>query len=399
MADYLALIFKLLNLSMIDFLKNKYDWAKSYKVAKLIVKYKYHLSGIEFFQLTRYMNKKDDFDAAWFLATSGYFFTLEELNSFIDHRLGILYKMAEHGFEFTVDEIFEIDKRRRVASTTAKNVQGYTTEDILKIMAKHGHEFTIEEILKIDTYFKPDDFSFSLWLVSNFHKFNFDDLIKLGNPVERFGASLAHRMAEHGFEFTLDEIFEIDKRRSVACTTVKNVQRYTTEDILKIMAKHGHEFTIEEILKIDQYFEPDDFTFSLWLVSNFHKFNFDDLIKLGNPEDRFGASLAHWMAFNGYRFSLQELNIIGSLVISYTKKHLCEEDIIFGGWYDLNENETYQQKRYILHNGATVAHIMAREGYQFTDEEIEQLGNPKDSAGLTIKDWMHRCQEQKLTRK
>jgi hypothetical protein len=282
MADYLALKLRLHNLSMVDFLTNKYDCAKSNKVAKLIVKSKYHLSGIEFFQLTKYMNKKEGFDAAWFLARAGYFFTFEELNSFLDHRVEILCDMAEHGFEFTIDEILKIGEGQRVACA---------------------------------------------------------------------------------------------------------------------MAKHGHQFTIDEILKIDNYFDPFGFSFSFWLESHFHKFSFDDLIKLGNPVDSFGASLAHWMAFQGYRFSMQELNNIGSLVISYTNNQLYEEDVIFGGGYDMNENETYQQKRYILHNGATVAHIMAREGFQFTEEEIEQLGNPKDNAGLTINDWMQRYEEQKLIHK
>ncbi len=47
-------------------------------------------------------------------------------------------------------------------------------------------------------------------------------------------------------------------------------------------------------------------------------------------------------------------------------------------------------------NGATVAHIMAREGHKFKVEEIKALGNPVDAAGLTIADWMEK-RESPLT--
>jgi hypothetical protein len=38
--------------------------------------------------------------------------------------------------------------------------------------------------------------------------------------------------------------------------------------------------------------------------------------------------------------------------------------------------------------GASVAHIMAREGYEFSVEEILTLGNPVDLNGASLVDWM-----------
>jgi hypothetical protein len=58
----------------------------------------------------------------------------------------------------------------------------------------------------------------------------------------------------------------------------------------------------------------------------------------------------------------------------------------------LNPDYDYQNKTAILYNGATVAHIMAREGHHFSDEEIQKLGDPKDQAGLKLADWMAKVE-------
>ncbi len=105
---------------------------------------------------------------------------------------------------------------------------------------------------------------------------------------------------------------------------------------------------------------------------------------LKNPKDRLGATLAHWLAFLGKRFSVKEIGLLGNPTINFNDGDLYDYDIMWGRvWFidDISQKDEYQNRRNILHNGATIGHVMAREGHRFTDEEIARLGNPVDTAG------------------
>ena len=130
---------------------------------------------------------------------------------------------------------------------------------------------------------------------------------------------------------------------------------------------------------------------------NGYHLSFQEILQLNNPSDRFSATLAHWLTFTGQKFTLEELLRLGNPSIEY------DEGDFYDYGYDfsveitiaqISQEEDYSKRRYILHNGATIAHIMAREGHRFTDEEIARLGNPKDKMGLTIKDWMERVEKK-----
>ena len=171
-------------------------------------------------------------------------------------------------------------------------------------------------------------------------------------------------------------------------------------DILQTMALNGYMFTTEQILILGDYPGEEkkrDRTLSLWMIHFGHHFSFEEIIRLNNPADRFGATLAHWEARFGHRFSVAELLVLGNVIIDYSENNVYYFDImipycLFIG--DISEDEEYNCGSELLHNGATVAHIMAREGHRFTNKEISKLGNPIDKAGLSIKDWMERVEKK-----
>jgi hypothetical protein len=163
------------------------------------------------------------------------------------------------------------------------------------------------------------------------------------------------------------------------------------------MAEKGAMFTTDQILANGDATSNTE-TISLWMARHGHQFTFEEITRLGNPVGNLHATLAHWSAKKGYRFNLDELLVFGDIRIRYSTGDLHkffeglepDDRLYYEGFY-LDEDYEYNAKddEYydIFYNGATVAHIMAREGYMFTKEDITRLGNPKDGNGLPM---MHR---------
>lgn len=182
------------------------------------------------------------------------------------------------------------------------------------------------------------------------------EIIELGNPRDKYKICLLERSLREGYKYTFTEILDICK------------------------ATVGLSFAKQQKLAIEMLF------WAAWLE---YPFTYQEIMSIGNPIDEHGATLAHWRAFHGHHFTIPEL-------LTLPEKISYKEDDVFvtheiqgsiGYWMCLSPAEAYSEKEAVAHQGATVAHIMAREGYAFTDEEIEQLHNPLDADGKSIKDW------------
>lgn len=227
----------------------------------------------------------------------------------------------------------------------------------------------------------------------------------------------AIKLAEGGRIFSIEELRKFgDKASEIILAMAKQKNFLCADDLIKlnitsgpfrscasgwyalrIMAFNGCEFTTEEIIQLGDVPKDELKKFrpiSIWMAIHGHFFTFDDIIRLNNPADKYGATLAHWQARSGYRFSVDELIKLGNRRINYSKGEIFYYDLmqpLLLTVGDISEDEQYENMTELLHNGATIAHIMAREGYKFTDEEIEKLGNPRDAEGLSLKDWMEKA--------
>ena len=220
------------------------------------------------------------------------------------------------------------------------------------------------------------------------YQFTFSDIMRLGNPVCD-GKTIAHAQLAYAHEyrirhgetakrklFTFDEMKQIEEGRP----KFQGVSYYT---LGHLMAFYGFEFSMAQLQEIGDYPDGSGKTISLLMAYRGHLFSFDEIMTINNPSDEFGNTLAHWVARHGGRFSVKELIRMGNPKIAFSEFEY--EPTYFVG----NDIENHFPEKFSC-AGATVAHLMALEGAQFTAEEIEALGNPKDDNGLTIADWMNK---------
>jgi hypothetical protein len=133
-----------------------------------------------------------------------------------------------------------------------------------------------------------------------------------------------------------------------------------------------------------------------WAAWLEYPFTYQEIMSIGNPTDSHGATLAHWRAFQGHRFTIPELLTLPEKISYKEDEEFLTHEIqsSVGYWMCLSPTDAYLMKEAVAHQGATVALIMAREGHVFTDEEIEQLHNPLDAEGKSIKDWQPKQHKQ-----
>lgn len=169
-----------------------------------------------------------------------------------------------------------------------------------------------------------------------------------------------------------------------------------------LLARAGYAFTAGQLEIIGDAIDKGyGRTLSIEVAAHGHTFSFDDVVLLQNPRDQYGATLAHWLAAFGKTFTVDEIITLGNPVINYSEDVIYDYDIERSmSWSikEISQDEEYKSKQNILHNGATIAHIMAREGARFSEVEIIRLGNPADYAGLKIKDWMERAEKKSSVR-
>jgi hypothetical protein len=255
--------------------------------------------------------------------------------------------------------------------------------EVIYYIVKTGYRFTTRDELvklkKIVPYADMCGLGFNWPLANGFAKAGYDfdlsELITLENPSNIYGRTVAHEMAMQGHQFCLSDLKALGNPPDGSGITIAH-----------LMANNGFKFTVDELLALGDSPDFEKITISHCMVRGGHQFTFDEIIRLNNPAELFGVTLSHWMARWGHRFTIDELIKIGNPVITYPEGNLYFND---GIYYKLiNDDVEYESKRDLMHNGATVAHIMAREGHQFSFDEIKALGNPKDAAGRTLADWM-----------
>jgi hypothetical protein len=226
------------------------------------------------------------------------------------------------------------------------------------------------------------------------------------------GIDLSKPLGELAATLINGKCSDLAEETSIASLLAKNNYQFPLEDVpllsgrgrvwgLKLaylLAREGYSFTIDQIAKIGDSTEGAyRRTLSIEMASHGHQFSFEEVAWLKNPKDQFEATLAHWLAAFGKIFSVDEIIALGNPVINYSVDEIYDYDVsraMCGCISQISQDAEYKTKQNILHNGATIAHIMAREGTRFSEEEIIRLGNPVDRVGLTIKDWMEKSEKK-----
>ena len=241
------------------------SWGMKSDAAKLIIKKDYRFSSKELAQLKKPVVSGET--TAHILAQLGYCFSFNELMRIGNQRndssrLTVAHWMTKNGYFFTVDQILALgDLPDRMGNTLSS------------YMARHGYQFTFEEIIRLGN--PADNFGTTLAHLS-IHKdaqvgyvgyseimvaggsedfrdypssrlqpqpqhgfqnpsFTIAQLLKLRNPVDNDGDSVAHMMAKTGQVFTADELLQLG-----------NPENKYGETIAYIMARKGYEFSSYE---------------------------------------------------------------------------------------------------------------------------------------------------------
>lgn len=248
----------------------------------------------------------------------------------------------------------------------------------------------LKMINKVEKCLGGETFAHVLALMG--YRFSISDLLEMGNPFNEDGLTVAHVMARQGHAFSFSELKAIKNPAIENESSQNNVGLTVAHE----MARQGNILTHAEIMHLGNPKRKNGESLlslshmnSQQMVKNGHRFTVDEIIRMGNRRDSCGATLAHWMAFYGHRFTVDELIRLKNPRVIYTE--MAHQLLIPLREFEpstYTEASWYTHKSEVLHDGGTVAHIMAREGCQFTDEGIEALGNPVDGYGMTIKDWM-----------
>jgi ankyrin repeat protein len=186
----------------------------------------------------------------------------------------------------------------------------------------------------------PPDFRAALSVINSGGTFSVDALLNIHNPASDTRWSIAHILADRGTVFSLDELLRLGNPPDLYGNTPAHV-----------MARRGHIFPL------------------------------DHLLRLGNPGNRWNLTPAHWVA-RAYHFTVDDLQRLGNPAIS------SERIVYLVGDIELDSTTLYEMGVAINFPGATVAHIMAREGWRFSPQDLQRLGDPQDAEGRTISDWM-----------
>jgi ankyrin repeat protein len=335
-----------------------------------------------FIQTTAHISssrKEYEWTLAHLLTNFGYTFSISELlllgNPKNSSSWTVAHEMANVGHRFSISELL-----------TLGNPPDNDGDTPGRVMAAGGFQFSFSDLMKLGNpankngvtiaheqlsmYWKP---RVECGKADRRKKFAMFELKQLGNPADKDGETLAHLMAYHGYNFSLSELTQLGNPKD------KNGQTAAHN-----MAENGHRFSSDEIRVLCDPMDKRYDAIPMSMAMHGHQFSWEELLIYKDLRGSCNATIAHWMAKYGHHFSLEELLQIGNQVISYSKESLYDSR----SYCNVDEEEYYRDNIDVMHNGATVAHIMAREGHRFTNSEIEALGNPKDAEGLTIADWM-----------
>lgn len=162
-----------------------------------------------------------------------------------------------------------------------------TAFESLNIDEQAYHLITVEyidELNIVHQLFNPDktfkdDFIKYLMEIPNDEVF--DRIIELDNLSDKDGNTLAHVMvSKRSYKFTIEQLLKIG-----------NPFNNRGETVAHDMADIGHKFMVDELLQLGNPFDNFGFTVAHNMNGTGHRFSHKDVIRLGNPLDRYGREL------------------------------------------------------------------------------------------------------------
>jgi len=157
-------------------------------------------------------------------------------------------------------------------------------------------------------------------------------------------------MARHGYQFTFEEILRLENPADNFGVTLAHLSIHKPA---QIGYRGYHEMWISHSGQAFEKYEYAIFNHSFERVFQNPQFTIEQLIQLGNPADDDGDTVAHLMAKTGYIFTNNELMELG------------------------------EQRNKL---GETVADIMAHKNYKIPNSEVEKSDLPLEQ--LPINDYL-----------
>lgn len=160
-----------------------------------------------------------------------------------------------------------------------------------------------DAVNNLHDYFEPDKSFRSRKLISLSKKTSrevVDELIKIGNPQDNNGNTVAHVLAlDYEYRFSFDDIMELGNPSSRNDIT-----------LAYIMAGYEPTFSMDELLKIGNLRVRNGNTIAHRMVKHNHKFSVDELLILGNPANDRDVTVADVMMTYGHVFTDEEKKLL-----------------------------------------------------------------------------------------
>lgn len=220
--------------------------------------------------------------------------------------------------------------------------------DVLQLQAMmvSGKDIIIEPFEDAHSYFDEYHHFLPAFLnsfVGEDNKLLFKKILSFGNDiVDRYGDTVSHQLLMQGYSLSLSEIIALNNPSN---DRIGN----TLSHYAAVYA--GKRFSVKELKKIANPSNSNGFTVMHPVAFAKGHYSVNELLEMNNPKDNYGCSVAHVMAiYTPNVFSISDILRLGNPV----------------------DDE-----------GNTIAHVMISKGksQQFTEEEIEQLGNPVNGRG------------------
>lgn len=134
------------------------------------------------------------------------------------------------------------------------------------------------------------------------HSDLFQFILKIGNPADNDGSTIAHEIVKNGFVFSFDELLQLGNPSNNYGWTIAHFE-----------IDKGLDFSFEEIMKLGNPQNNGGHTIAHFLADSGHIFSVDELIQLGNPPDNGGFTVAYYMTRSGHNFSDEDDERLNSI--------------------------------------------------------------------------------------
>lgn len=193
----------------------------------------------------------------------------------------------------------------------------------------------------------------------------FQEIMRIGDPKDKNGASLSFSFAKTGHIFSVEQLIKL-----------RNPTGYENEEtVAHWMANRGHVFTVDELLQLGNPPDLQGQTVAHWMVERNNFFNADEIIRLGNPYDSLGETLAHYVAYHGGKFTIEE--ILKMKNPSDNFGHTVAHILVETDPHYFTIDELLQLGDPINDKGESISSMMTSRGHYFTDEDYKKLNGIK----------------------